>query len=319
MAWWNVGVAAVGLISSADSANNAQHDQKVRDEEARAARETDQAAAGDMLEYYRGRDAQSAALQAQANAIAGRVADAQIGLMNQQTRISGEYHDRNKGTFWPLEDTLVKDSQEYDTPERREAKAMSAMADVQEQYGMAQDIQERNLTRMGVNPNSGKYAAMGNQQSLGLASARTAAGNSARDNVELQGWARRMDAASLGRGLASAQATAAGTATSAGNSAVGAAYAPVNAANQATALMGGGLASAYGMQSNANQLGSSAGSGGSGVNWGSQLVGLGSELAGAYYNNQRNTRNSNLSYANGVSAAGGDGLGTFIESNDYWN
>ena len=97
--WVAVGIGALGLLAGADARNNAEHDQKVRDEEAAAARETDQAAASDMLAYYRGRDAQSAALQAQANAIAGRVADAQIGLMNQQTRISGEYHDRNKGVF----------------------------------------------------------------------------------------------------------------------------------------------------------------------------------------------------------------------------
>lgn len=317
MAWWNVGVAAVSLVASADQANNAEHDQRVRDEQAASAQEADQAAAGDMLAYYRGRDAQSAALQREANAIAGRVANAQIGLMNQQTRISGEYHDRNKETFWPLEDTLVKDSQEYDTPERREAKAMSAMADVQSQYGMAQDIQKRDLTRKGVNPNSGNYAAMGNQQSLGLASARSAAGNSARDQVETQGWARRMDAASLGRGLASAQATAASTATSAGNSAVGAAYAPVNAANQATALTGAGLSSAYGMQSNANQMGSSSG-GGSGVNWGSQLASLGGQLATNYYQNQARTNTNNLNYSNGVSAGGGDGLGAFITANNNW-
>ena len=318
VAWVGVGVAALGVAANADAANNADHDRRQNQAAAASAAEGDQAAASDMLAYYRGRDAQSAALQAQANAIAGRVADAQIGLMNQQTRISGEYHDRNKGVFWPLEDTLVEDAQEYDTPERREAKAMSAMADVQSQFGMAQDIQKRDLTRRGVNPNSGNYAAMGNQQSLGLASARSAAGNSARDNVELQGWARRMDAASLGRGLASAQATAAGTAISAGNSAVGAAYAPVNAANQATALTGGGLASAYGMQSRANQLGLSSGGGGGGVNWGSQLAGLGGQLANAYYTNQAATNTANLNTANNVTATGGDGLGSFITANNNW-
>lgn len=318
MGWWNVGIAAVGLISSADSANNADHDRQVQLDAAAAAGETDQAAASEMLDYYRGRDAQSAALQAQANAIAGRVADAQIGLMNQQTRISGEYHDRNKGVFWPLEDTLVEDSQEYDTPERREAKASQAMADVSTQYGAAQGAQRRNLTRMGVNPSSGNYGAMENQNSLGLASAQASAGNTARDNVELQGWARRMDAASLGRGLASAQATAAGTAISAGNSAVGAAYAPVNAANQATALTGSGLASAYGMQSRANQSGLSSGGGGGGVNWGSQLASLGGQLADAYYTNQAATNTANLNTANNVSASGGDGLGSYITANNNW-
>lgn len=318
MGWWNVGIAAVGLISSADQANNADHDRQVQLDAAAAAQQTDQAAASDMLAYYRGRDAQAAALQSEANAIAGRVANAQIGLMEQQTRISGEYHDRNKNTFWPLEDTLVNDSMEYDTPERREAKANQAMADVSTQYSAAQDAQRRNMMRMGVNPASGNFEAMENQNSLGLASAQAGAGNAARDNVELQGWARRMDAASLGRNLPSAQATAAGTAISAGNSAVGAAYAPVNAANNATALTGAGLSNAYGMQSNANQLGLSSANSGSGINWGSQLVGLGNQLYQAYNNNQAATQNNYLATANTVSANGGDGLGSYINSNNNW-
>ncbi len=208
---------------------------------------------------------------------------------------------------------MVADAQAYDTTERRESAAGLASADVAAQIDASRRAQARNSQRMGINPNSGNALAMNNQLSLADASARSSASNTARNNVETQGWARRMDAASLGRNLPSAQATAAGTAISAGNAATNAAYAPVNAANQATALTGAGLSAAYGMQSRANQMGLSSGS-----NLGSQLTGLGTQLANVYYNNQAATQNSNLNYANGVTAGGGDGLGAFINANNNW-
>lgn len=318
MAWWNVGIAAVGVVSGIDQANNAEHDRDVLAAEAAAAQSSAEAGAADVLAYYQSRDAATAALMAEANAIAAGVAEAQIGVMNQQIEIADDYHQRNINTFWPLEDTLVADAMNYDTPEKREAEAASAIADVGLQYGIEQQAQQRNKTRMGVNPASGNMDAMTNQLSLSAASAKSAAGNQARDNVELQGWARGMDAASLGRNLASAQATAANTAVSAGNSATNAAYAPVTAANQTTSLMGSGLSSGYNMMTNAGQLGlSSLPTDSSSSNYASQLAGLASQAANVYYGNQAATTANNLSYANGVSSTGGDGLGAFITSSGW--
>ncbi len=309
VAWVGAGIALVGTLANADAQNNAEHDRRV-------ANEAEQGNAADMLAYYRERDAQNAGLQAQANAIAGRVANAQIGLMDQQRRIADDYWKYNLETFRPLEKGMVADAQAYDTTERRESAAGLASADVAAQIDASRRAQARNSQRMGINPNSGNALAMNNQLSLADASARSSASNTARNNVETQGWARRMDAASLGRNLPSAQATAAGTAISAGNAATNAAYAPVNAANQATALTGAGLSTAYGMQSRANQMGLSSGSGG--TNWGSQLTGLGTHLFNAYNNNQAATQTANLNYSNGVTAGGGDGLGAFITANNNW-
>lgn len=210
--------------------------------------------AKETLAYYKERDAQSAALQREANAIAGRVANSQVALMNQQRQISGEYHNRNKTVFWPLEDTIVKDANEFDTPERREAEAGKSVADVGAQIDGERQAMVRNQQRMGVNPNSGNAIAMGNQMSLAAASAKGKAATAARDKIETQGFARMMDAASLGRNLPSAQATAASTATQAGNSAVSAAYAPVTANAQATQMMGNALQDYQNNMSGANRL-----------------------------------------------------------------
>lgn len=254
MAWWNVGVAAVGVVGGLYSANKASKANKNLQQTEAAGADQDRELARETLAYYRERDAQSAGLQRQANAIAGKVANSQVALMDQQRKISGEYHTRNKTVFWPLEDSIVKNANEYDTPARREAEAGKAVADVGLQIDGERQAMVRNQQRMGVNPSSGNSLAMNNQMSLAAASAKGAAATGARDKIETQGFARKMDAASLGRGLASAQATAASTATSAGNGAVNAAYAPVTAANQSTQLMGNALQDYQNSMSGANRL-----------------------------------------------------------------
>ena len=311
---WAAAAAFAGAVYSADRASSAN---KRNLSAAQSAAQLEYQMGPDTLAYYRDRDAQSAHLQGQANAIAGRVANAQVGLMNQQMKIAGEYHSRNKKVFWPLENQMVKDAQAYDTEGRRESEASQAIADVGLQGAMEQQALNRSRQRMGVNPASGNMDAMSNQLSLASASAKSAAGNNARDQVEQQGWARRMDAASLGRGLASAQAAAAGTASQAGNNAVGAAYAPVNAFNASTALMGQGLASGAGMLRSANQTALSANS--STGNSSGQLFNLAGQIAGQYFGNQGGGTNqsANLAYANGVSSGGGDGLGAFINANGW--
>lgn len=251
MSVWVAGATLVAGVYSADQASSAnrrnnRNAAEMAAQEAEIARET--------LDYYRARDSQSAQLQAQANAIAGRVANSQIALMDQQRRISGEYHARNKKVFWPLENQIVKDAKNYDTPQRREEMAAKGVADVETQITGQRDALRRNQMRMGVNPISGNSLALENQMSLGAASAKAAAAGAGREKVETIGFARRMDAASLGRGLASAQATAASTSTQAGNSAVNAAYAPVNAANQSTQIMGNALSNYGANMNNANRL-----------------------------------------------------------------
>jgi hypothetical protein len=248
---WGFAIAAAGTMYSANKADKANRRGM---NAAMSAAELERETALDTLNYYKERDAQSFAMQGQVNAIAGKVANAQVGLMNQQRQQSDEYFKRLKSVFWPLEDGLVKDAQEYDTAERRESEAGKAVADVETMLSGERQAMTRASQRMGVNPNSGNAQAMENQMSLGAASAKAGAATGARDKVEQQGWARRYDAAALGRNLPSNSSTAASVATSAGNSAVNAAYAPVNAFNNATDRMGGAMAGYAGVAGNAGRL-----------------------------------------------------------------
>ncbi|MDV7391715.1 hypothetical protein RZS08_10195, partial [Arthrospira platensis SPKY1] len=192
--------------------------------------------AKESLEWYKAEYARQEPLRQQAAARAFEISDAQLGSMRQNDAISKDYWDYQKNTFRPLEQGIVNDAQAYDTDARREAKAAGAIADVGMQANLARDAQNRDLARRGVAPGSGAALALGNQMAMSEAAAKAGAANSAREGVELQGYARRMDAANLGRGLASSQATSAGVALNAGNSAAQTGQMPLTQAQGAASM-----------------------------------------------------------------------------------
>jgi len=201
-----------------------------------------------------------APMRAEAMRISSEVAGEQMATMRQQREIADDYWKYQQGTFRPLEKRIVSDAENFDTPERRSAAITDAMAGAEQQLSLARASNNRNMTRMGVNPNSPKFGLSNNAMSLGAASAKAAAGQQAGNNIEQQGYARRMDAASLGRNLPANQATAAQIGIQAGNSAAGNAQNPVSIGNNAISLMNqsaatansglSGAASIYGQSTN---------------------------------------------------------------------
>lgn len=221
---------------------------------ANRAAEANAAIAKESLEFYKQVYAEQAPERAKAAALNEKVSTAQLASMQQNDAISKDYWDYQKGTFRPLEAKIVSDAQDYDTEQRRESEAAKAAADVGMQAEVSRQSNTRQMQRMGVNPNSGKMLAIGNQMALGEAVAKAGAANKARSMVETQGYARKMDAANLGRGLASSQATSAGVALNAGNSAVTNAGVTMNQANQAAQTAGQGFTTAINANSSAGNL-----------------------------------------------------------------
>lgn len=218
------------------------------------AAEANAALSKEALDFYRQVYAEQKPAREAAAKIAIDVANQQLESSRQNTAISNDYWNYQKNTFRPLEEGIVADAQAYDTTARREAAASEAVADVGMQAELARQAQTRQQQRMGVNPASGKAVALQSQIGMAEAAAKAGAANTARDKIELQGYARKMDAANLGRGLASSQATSAGVALNAGNSAVGNAGVPLTQANQAAATMGQGFNTAIQGNNSAGQL-----------------------------------------------------------------
>lgn len=118
--------------------------------------------------------------------------------------------DRYQRMFQPIEDRMAADALTYDTPERRAQAAAEAVADVRQQSALAQAARERNLASMGVNPNSGRFAAEDRRAASGEALASAGASNIARKQVEATADAKRANAVNIGRGNAASALSGAG-------------------------------------------------------------------------------------------------------------
>jgi hypothetical protein len=276
-----VGAGAVATIHSANKASKASKNatnaaRDVASEELELSRET--------LDWYKQQYNDQKPLMERAANTADQVTQTQLASMRQNDAISQDYWNYQKNTFRPLEQRMVTDAQNYNSQARQDAEAGKAVATVQQQIDASLGQQQRGMTRMGVNPNDGRFAAMNNQMAMQGALGKAQAANASRSATELQGYARMADAANLGRGLASSQATSAGVSLNAGNNAVNNAGVPLTQAQNATNMVGNGFNTALqGMGSASNTFNSIANSqaGASGNIWG----GIGN-LAGQFAGSQ---------------------------------
>jgi hypothetical protein len=139
----------------------------------------------------------------------GNSTDPQVGqaaLMNAQ--IGQDVWNNYKETYLPKEQQWADDSFNYDTPERREKEAGLAQADVQKAVSNQRGQSERNLASMGVDPTSGKFADANAKGDIAAAVQEAGAANTARRNVEQQGYARKQDVISIGKGMPGTASTA---------------------------------------------------------------------------------------------------------------
>lgn len=143
----------------------------------------------------------------------------QLAIGDQSQEQGDEYYGYLKDTFRPVEQGLVDDANTFSTDAYREQEASKAAADSGLAFSNTQESNARALTSMGVNPNSGRFSGTANRNALAGAAIRTGAMNGAREKAEAVGYAKRMDAAGLGRNLTGASQGAYGLALNAGNSA----------------------------------------------------------------------------------------------------
>lgn len=161
--------------------------------------------------------------------VATPIIEAQTGLMNQSILQGDDYYNYMKGTFRPIEQDLADEAatgrSRYDTNvdvrANVEREASRAVADTQSALAGSQAQNARAMASMGVNPNSGRFAAMKVGEGLQAAAMRAGAATNARDKAVNLDYAKRMDVTGLGRGLPGASQGAYSMALNSGNSAVG--------------------------------------------------------------------------------------------------
>lgn len=118
----------------------------------------------------------------------------QFGLDSAKTAYENAQDDREyslerRGKLSTQQDKLIQDAQDFNSETKQAELAAKAGADVNAAFGNAEAQQMRSLSRMGVNPNSGKFASMTGQNAVAKATALAGATNSARTAARQEGRA----------------------------------------------------------------------------------------------------------------------------------
>lgn len=160
--------------------------------------------------------------------IAQEIAGLQAGAQRQQMEQAGDYYDYMQSTFRPVEQSLVAQAQEFNTDAYRQQMAQQASTAAARAFEQSQAMTGRSLAARGVNPASGAARGADRATSLQQAAMRTQAMTGSRQQAEQMGYARMLDAAGLGRGLAGASSAAYAGATGAGTAGMNTYMAPGN-------------------------------------------------------------------------------------------
>lgn len=150
-----------------------------------------------------------------------RVLGVQLPIMREQYRNAKEDRARYEDVFRPLEDNLIQEFQEYDSPERRQFERGQAIADVSASFDAARRNALQRLESYGVDPSQTRNAALDIGVRTQQAAAQAAAGTAANQRVEDTARALRADAINIGKGLPSQVAASYGQSLAAGQAGVG--------------------------------------------------------------------------------------------------
>jgi hypothetical protein len=160
------------------------------------------------------------------------LAAAEQQSLEQSQAESAQQYAQYESTYAPLEASYATEAENWDSPQAIAEARGQAMADVAEQGQAGLNAAGETLRSYGINPGSGRYAALytGAQPMLGAAEA--AAGTTAAQNLRLQKMGLESGAINTGRGLVNATEGLTSAGTGAGNAGAGAASGAANTANQ---------------------------------------------------------------------------------------
>jgi hypothetical protein len=277
-----VGSAVVGGIVQSNAASDAADANRASTAAAADASRERLALDRERFDFEKSQWNDNAANRAYAADVARQVGDRQLRSMDQQYGIADDYWNYQKNTFRPLEQGLVQQASEYDTQARRESEAAAAGADVTRSFANQDQQNARLAGRYGLNSN--RFADTIGTTGIAKAALTAGAMNKARRDVETKGFAMKMDAAGLGRNLATNQNSAVTTAMTAGNNSVTNSMVPVSIARTATADMSG----AYG------NLSSGLG------NFGASSMDLAKLQANNFYDSQKFGMNAGAGVASAI-------------------
>jgi|GEM_PF-1725962 len=160
----------------------------------------------------------------------------ETALSGQQFSLENAKKDRARWEelYQPVENKLVSDAENYDSPEKEAQARAQAEATVGQQFDAADAAAERQLGAYNVNPGSLKSGALNLSSKLSRAASGVAASEGAAKTVKDTGLALRTSVANMGRGYPGSVNQSTGTSTGAGTGAAG-------ISNQTTGTYAGSL------------------------------------------------------------------------------
>lgn len=147
-----------------------------------------------------------------------RVLTSQEAVQTEQLANARKDRQRFEELYQPLEEDLVKEFQEYDSPERQDLERGRAIADVNTQFDAARRNALQRLEGFGVDPSQTRNAALDLDTRIQQAAVQAGAATNATRQVEDRGRALRAEALNIGRGYPSNVAGSYGQVLQAGNS-----------------------------------------------------------------------------------------------------
>lgn len=148
--------------------------------------------------------------------------DVMLPNMIDESAAAKSDRERYRDTFQPIEDKLLTEVNQYDTPQRRELDAGRAQSDVTQAFEAQRVAGLKSLESYGVDPSMARSGALDKSARVAQAAASAGAANASRLQTEATGRALRGEAINLGRGYQNQIAQAYATSQQAGSGAVSA-------------------------------------------------------------------------------------------------
>lgn len=221
----------------------------------------------------------------QNSAVTNSVVDSALGQMEQSGQWAAEDRARYEQIYQPLEEQQAYDAQNWASPERKEANAGAAEADVAQQFESSRNAAQQKLEQFGVDPSQVRQGALDAQSRFAEAAARAGAGNTSRRADDAMQQQLIANAVNTGKGYPSQYTAQQGVESNAGNQAVNS-----------------GLATT---QSGSNTMGSP-------TTWqglGNSALGTWSNALNMGFQNQLSSYNANQQSSSGIGGILGDVLG----------
>jgi len=149
-----------------------------------------------------------------------RVLGIQLPAMEASAAAAIKDRERYETLFQPLEENLIREFQDYDSPERVLREKGKAIADVSATFDASRRNALQRLESYGVDPSQTRNAALDVNVRTQQAAAQAAAATAAGQRVEDVGRSLRAEAINIGKGLPSQVAGAYGTSLAAGQGSI---------------------------------------------------------------------------------------------------